>query len=122
MSNSQEDHCRPERDPKQGKDSVTDRVIQDLIKRREFGVKKYGGELKTHNGRQTKIDKYQEALDYTLYCKQDLMEQVDYLDVIRELSVALKGLSEWYTNYTGVPAVAANKALKYMVEKIGPIE
>jgi hypothetical protein len=67
-------HHRPEKDPLPGIDSVTDRVIQDLVLRREAGTEKYGSELKTHNGRRALVDAYQEALDLCLYLKQALME------------------------------------------------
>jgi len=68
-------HTRPEKDPVEGKDSVTDALIGDLKERREMGVEKYGTELKTHNGRNALVDAYQEALDLCLYLKQLLMEE-----------------------------------------------
>jgi ABC-type nitrate/sulfonate/bicarbonate transport system ATPase subunit len=55
--------------------SVTDLVIADLQARREGGVKKYGTELKTNNGRIALIDLYQELLDALLYLRQHLEEQ-----------------------------------------------
>ena len=68
---------RPLQDPKPGRDSVTDMVIKDLEERRIFGVKKYGGELKSFNGRSPLIDAYQEALDLCLYLRQAIIEQTE---------------------------------------------
>lgn len=60
----------------QGKGKVIiDLVIQDLRKRDEFGRKKYGESLKSHNGRNALLDAYQEALDLCMYLRQTLEEQ-----------------------------------------------
>ena len=67
-------HTRPQTDPTEGRDSVTDAVIKDLADRREMGRAKYGTELKTFNGRSAMVDLYQELLDAVLYLKQFLME------------------------------------------------
>jgi hypothetical protein len=56
-------------------ESVTDAVMADLIKRRETGVKKYGIELLSFNGRDALLEAYQESLDLTMYLKQALMER-----------------------------------------------
>ena len=69
------DVTRPQKDPCEGKDSVTDEVINDLILRRTMGELKYGTELKTFNGRIALVDAYQEALELVLYLKQELMER-----------------------------------------------
>jgi hypothetical protein len=68
-------HYRSQQDPNEGKESVTNQVIIDLEMRRKLGIKKYGTELKTFNGRNPLIDAYQEALDLCCYLKQKLMEQ-----------------------------------------------
>ena len=67
--------ARPQKDPSPGVASVTDKVMADLEFRREMGILKYGGELKTHNGRDALIDAYQEALDLALYLKQAILER-----------------------------------------------
>ncbi len=54
---------------------VTDLVIADLEMRRKAGVKKYGTPLRTHNGRDSLIDAYQEALDLCLYLRQAIQER-----------------------------------------------
>jgi len=68
------DTVAPQPAPSRGTHSVTDAVIDDLQKRREGGVKKYGTELQTFNGRNALIDCYQELLDATLYIRQQLTE------------------------------------------------
>lgn len=57
--------------------SVTNMVKADLDARREEGIKTYGGELTTHNGRNALMDAYQEALDLACYLRQLLEEQRD---------------------------------------------
>lgn len=63
--------------------SVTDAVIADMNERRERGIKKYGTELLTFNGRDALLDAYQESLDTTMYLKQALMER----DIRRDTTV-----------------------------------
>lgn len=60
--------------PIEGKTVVADQVIVDIQERVEFGVRKYGGPLMTHNGRNALWDAYQEALDLVLYLRQRLLE------------------------------------------------
>ena len=69
------DTVTPQPSPVGDGESVTDKVISDLKKRREGGIKKYGTELKTCNGRDALIDAYQEALDLSLYLRQAISER-----------------------------------------------
>lgn len=55
--------------------SITNAVIADLEFRREHGIKKYGVELVSHNGRDALTDAYQEALDLVIYLRQALAER-----------------------------------------------
>lgn len=55
---------------------VVDMVISDLQERREFGIKKYGTELRINNGRNALLDAYQEALDLCIYLRQ-LIQELD---------------------------------------------
>ena len=71
------DTVAPQPKPVPGRDSVNDAVIDDLTKRREGGIKKYGMELQTHNGRSMLLDAYQEVLDAALYLRGALMEEED---------------------------------------------
>lgn len=76
--------------PTHGGESVTDWLLSfigenspthltilaaDLEARREFGIKRYGSELKTHNGRSALTDLYQELLDACQYAAQDYLEK-----------------------------------------------
>lgn len=61
--------------PKPGKVVVLDLVLKDLQDRAEMGKEKYGTYLMTHNGRNTLMDAYQEALDLVMYLRQALYEQ-----------------------------------------------
>lgn len=54
---------------------VLDLVLQDLRDRAEAGRAKYGVYLQTHNGRDTLIDAYQEALDLCMYLRQAIAER-----------------------------------------------
>lgn len=75
---------------------VTPEVILDLLQRRQQGMKKYGTELKTENGRDAKMDAYQEALDLVMYLKQSLMEdEVTQSFTDRELQILALGLRKW---------------------------
>ncbi len=87
------DTVAPQPPPHFGKDSVNDAVISDLTKRREGGIKKYGMELETHNGRSFLVDAYQELLDAALYVRGALMEQEDVeksVEDLREVQRKLK--------------------------------
>lgn len=66
---------KPEPTPIIGDESVVDLVIADMQERREFGIRKYGGELMTHNRRDPLMDAYQEALDLALYLRQAIAER-----------------------------------------------
>lgn len=50
-------------------------VIRDMEIRDQAGRRKYGVPLQAHNGRDAKLDLYQELLDAVVYCKQDLIEE-----------------------------------------------
>lgn len=65
----------PQPPPKAGKAPITDLVIRDLQTRREGGVRKYGVQLESHNGRDALIDAYAEALDLCLYLRQAIEER-----------------------------------------------
>lgn len=77
-------------EPRPGGESVTDWLLSymganapthreilaaDIEARREFGIKRYGTELRTHNGRSALTDLYQELLDACQYAAQDYLEK-----------------------------------------------
>lgn len=65
----------PQPPPAEGGEVVLFQVINDLKARAEAGAQKYGGPLKTNNGRSAKWDKYQELLDACMYARQEIMEE-----------------------------------------------
>lgn len=86
------DTCAPQPPPTPGKDSVTDALIDDLKRRREGGLKKYGTELQTWNGRSFLVDAYQELLDAALYVRGVLMEDQDRRAATEKIRHAVKTL------------------------------
>jgi hypothetical protein len=52
-------------------------VAEILKARKEFGLKKYGTTLKSHNGRDPRVDALQEAVDSVVYLQQCVMEEGD---------------------------------------------
>jgi hypothetical protein len=55
--------------------SVWDLVIDDMRERDLLGRAKYGTPLQPHNGRQSLIDAYQEALDQVVYLRTEIEER-----------------------------------------------
>jgi len=54
---------------------IVDLVMQDLIKRKEKGIKTYGVPLQAGNGRDALQDLYEELLDACCYIKQAMEER-----------------------------------------------
>jgi len=54
-------------------------VRDDLEARARMGVETYGKRLQPHNGRNSLVDAYQEALDLGVYVKQRLLEEERFL-------------------------------------------
>lgn len=50
-------------------------VIDDMLKRDEFGLRRYGTPLQAFNGRDALQDAYEEALDLVVYLRQALEER-----------------------------------------------
>ncbi len=71
--------------PRPGGVSVNDLIIKDLQDRREAGIRKYGQEVLTHNGRDPLIDLYQEQIDALVYTRQLLEERRSDGDVVKSL-------------------------------------
>jgi len=55
--------------------AIVDLVVEDLKKRKELGLERYGVALQAHNGRNAILDAYEEAQDLVIYLKQVLEEQ-----------------------------------------------
>ena len=58
-----------------GKPCIQDLVKDDIEARKQVGIERYGTVLQPHNGRDTLIDAYQEALDLCNYLRQLLYER-----------------------------------------------
>ncbi len=71
------DAATPQPHPVLGRENVVKYVLEDLRKRREMGIEKYGTELQTHNGRMALWDAYQEMLDMVIYLRQYILEQAE---------------------------------------------
>lgn len=59
---------------------------RDLRAKSEAGARKYGGPLRTRNGRMALVDAYQEQLDLVMYLRQQLEE---YQQVAAQARAAL---------------------------------
>lgn len=72
----------PERDqplPRPGGLPVQEIMIRAIAERREYGIRKYGRPLETHNGRDALKDAWEEALDLFTYLTQARLERGDIL-------------------------------------------
>lgn len=72
----------PERDqplPRPGGIPVQEVMIRAIEERREYGRRKYGRVLETHNGRDALRDAWEEALDLFTYLTQVRLERGDEL-------------------------------------------
>jgi hypothetical protein len=71
------DHATtPEPAPTEGHGpSIHDLVVQDVLARKAFGLRKYGVLLRIGDGRRHLVDAYQEALDLAVYLRQELARQ-----------------------------------------------
>lgn len=58
-----------------GSPSMHDLVADDLRRRRDFGLRKYGTLLQAGNGRDALRDAYDEALDLAVYLRQAIEER-----------------------------------------------
>lgn len=56
--------------------TLAKQIVEDIVKRDEYGFEKYGQNLETHDGRPTIWDLYQELLDGVQYTRK-LIEEGD---------------------------------------------
>lgn len=61
--------------PTKGKKDILPLVVADLRERDKIGTIKYGTTLQSHNGRDSLVDAYQEALDLCMYLRQAICEK-----------------------------------------------
>ena len=75
----------PQPPPTPGGRVVLDDLITLLRARSEFGERKYGTRLTTHNGRDAYLDALQEVLDLVVYLHQAQMEHAELGAKVDEL-------------------------------------
>lgn len=65
----------PENEPiKNDNPPIWNLVMDDMARRNEMGIKKYGTPLQAFNGRDSLWDAYQESLDLVVYLRQTIAE------------------------------------------------
>lgn len=75
---------RPEPAPQHNdRPAVWPLVIADMQERNETGIAKYGTPLQPFNGRDALVDAYQEALDQSVYLRQEIEERADVVGVLQ---------------------------------------
>jgi hypothetical protein len=67
-------HDQPLPTPNDGP-SIHDLVAADIAARKALGTSRYGTFLQPHNGRDSLLDAYQEALDLACYLRQAIAER-----------------------------------------------
>lgn len=75
---------QPAPTPRAGAPAVWDLVIRDMRARDNFGADKYNTRLQPFNGRDAIADAYQEALDFTVYLRQLLVERERAVELLEE--------------------------------------
>lgn len=58
-----------------GTPDIQSMVIEDIGRRRQTGIDRYGTPLQAHNGRDALRDAYEEALDLACYLRQAIEER-----------------------------------------------
>lgn len=61
--------------PKQSQGDMWLLVMEDMERRRQFGIAKYGAPVQANNGRDALMDAYQEVLDLAVYLRQTIEER-----------------------------------------------
>lgn len=72
------------------KEDIADLVIKDIKKRKIMGKKKYGRPLQANNGRDALQDLYEELIDATQYCKQEMIERDTPAEIELEYLLSLE--------------------------------
>jgi hypothetical protein len=68
--------------PTPGHQPVQAVLIAALAERRDYGIRKYGRPLETHNGRDALTDAWEEALDLLTYLTQMRLERGDHIGAV----------------------------------------
>lgn len=70
----QDEHTQPMPTPNDGP-IVQELVLEDIHKRLQIGIERYGTGLQAGNGRDMLQDAYEEALDLAIYLRGCLLER-----------------------------------------------
>ena len=74
------DPARDQPLPVAGRQPVQAAIIAAIGERRDYGTRKYGRPLETHNGRDALTDAWEEALDLLTYLTQMRLERGDVIN------------------------------------------
>lgn len=67
-------------------------VIKDMEDRNKWGIEKYDTPLQPFNGRNSLIDMYQEILDFSVYCRQKIEENIIITELLETVLDDMKGV------------------------------
>lgn len=67
---------------------IHDIVAVDVGGRKAIGIERYGKPLQPFNGRKAMVDLYQELLDASVYCRQEMFEREELLKFVDEAIAA----------------------------------
>ena len=105
---------RAQAQPKSEMPDLWPLVIKDMTERDRLGRAKYGTPLRSFNGRDPLVDAYQEALDLSVYLRQEIEERLHIDDIIRSLR-RIPGLEDVKTNNLLV-------SIDYLVQRVTQVE
>lgn len=79
--------------------SVQDQVIEDMIERKKFGLKKYGKEIMPEDNRDMLKETSEELMDALVYLKAESNVRAELRNRIRELKKENRHLREEVESY-----------------------
>lgn len=83
---------QPDSIPNQSK-PIVDSVIEELLKRKQLGIERYGVALQSGNGRDALRDAFEEQIDNLLYLKQYMIEKNEMAQQLESLNAIIAGLT-----------------------------
>lgn len=92
--------------------AMQDLVIEDIQKRKQVGIERYGATLKAFNGRDALRDAYEESLDQTFYLKQANIEHQQLLAVAEAANRFICGTGTMAELTTAVAVARADGVFK----------
>jgi len=102
--------------------SAHDLVAVDLMKRKEFGLRKYGTLLQAGNGRDSLQDAYEEALDLMVYLRTLIEERTQEKELKEKICKIINEHCPYFTEKEYIeayrPACGQDMALWQIVEDL----